>query len=61
LTNYSSAGAQMFTGNTTAASTLAFRTTTQASGARPKVLTKSSDGVHVQVSLDSIISTPSTI
>jgi len=46
LTNYNSTGAQMF-GATTASSTLAFRNTNQT--ARPKVLTKSSDGVHVQM------------
>ncbi|KAJ7209897.1 hypothetical protein B0H12DRAFT_1193669 [Mycena haematopus] len=48
LTNYSTTGAQMFTGGTTAGSTLAFRTTGQ-STLRPKVLTKASDGVHVQM------------
>jgi len=47
LTNYSSTGAEMFTGATTAGSTLAFRTT--GASARPKVLTKASDGVHVQM------------
>ncbi|KAF7360172.1 hypothetical protein MVEN_00745800 [Mycena venus] len=49
LTNYSSTGAQMFTGGTTGGSTLAFRNTSQATATRPKVLTKSSDGVHVQM------------
>ncbi|KAJ6582929.1 hypothetical protein DFH09DRAFT_978709 [Mycena vulgaris] len=48
LTNYSTTGAQMYTGGTTGSSTLAFRNTTQAT-ARPKVLTKASDGVHVQM------------
>ncbi|KAJ7676287.1 hypothetical protein B0H17DRAFT_1080414 [Mycena rosella] len=49
LTNYSMTGAQMFSGSTTAGSTLAFRSTSQATAVRPKVLTKSSDGVHVQM------------
>jgi len=48
LTNYSTTGAQMYTGATTASSTLAFRNTSQGT-ARPKVLTKASDGVHVQM------------
>ncbi|KAJ6487561.1 hypothetical protein DFH09DRAFT_1209995 [Mycena vulgaris] len=48
LTNYSTTGAQMYTGGTTGSSTLAFRNKTQAT-ARPKVLTKSSEGVHVQM------------
>ncbi|KAJ7143294.1 hypothetical protein C8R43DRAFT_571340 [Mycena crocata] len=49
LTNYSTTGAQMFGGTTTASSTLAFRNTASQATARPKVLTKSSDGVHVQM------------
>ncbi|KAJ7665965.1 hypothetical protein DFH06DRAFT_1185484 [Mycena polygramma] len=55
LTNYSTSGAQMFGGGaTTAGSTLAFRNTgatsqTVTSPSRPKVLTKASDGVHVQM------------
>ncbi|KAJ7668017.1 hypothetical protein B0H17DRAFT_1088372 [Mycena rosella] len=50
LTNYNMTGAEMFGGSTTAGSTLAFRnTTSQATAIRPKVLTKSSDGVHVQM------------
>ncbi|KAJ6605524.1 hypothetical protein DFH09DRAFT_1121516 [Mycena vulgaris] len=48
LTNYSTTGAQMYTGGTTGSSTLAFRNKTQAT-ARPTVLTKSSEGVHVQM------------
>ncbi|KAJ6557935.1 hypothetical protein B0H19DRAFT_1291226 [Mycena capillaripes] len=49
LTNYSTTGAQMFGGGgaTSASSTLAFRNTGATS--RPKVLTKASDGVHVQM------------
>ncbi|KAJ7081429.1 hypothetical protein C8R44DRAFT_823590 [Mycena epipterygia] len=47
LTNYSTTGAQMF-GATTANSIVAFRNTSQAT-AQPIVLTKSSDGVHVQI------------
>jgi len=51
LTNYSSVGAEMFTGATTAGSTLAFRTSQTQGTARPKVLTKTSEniGVHVQM------------
>ncbi|KAF7351426.1 hypothetical protein MSAN_01574600 [Mycena sanguinolenta] len=47
LANYSTTGAEMFTGATTAGSTLAFRTT--GATVRPKVLTKASDGVHIQM------------
>ncbi|KAK7044852.1 hypothetical protein R3P38DRAFT_2609161 [Favolaschia claudopus] len=52
LSNYSGSttGAQMYTGATTASSTLAFRTSASAGTMRPKVLTKPSDGVHVQAS-----------
>jgi hypothetical protein len=51
LANYGTTGAEMFGGGaTTAGSTLAFRnTTSQTATSRPKVLTKSSDGVHVQM------------
>ncbi|KAJ7196531.1 hypothetical protein GGX14DRAFT_672829, partial [Mycena pura] len=54
LSNYSQTGAQMFGGGpTSASSTLAFRNTSQATQ-RTKVLTKSSNGVHVQMeTLDS--------
>ncbi|KAJ6545506.1 hypothetical protein B0H19DRAFT_1033945 [Mycena capillaripes] len=47
LTNYSTTGAQMFGGATTASSTIAFRNTGDTS--RPTVLTMPSDGVHVQI------------
>ncbi|KAJ7735803.1 hypothetical protein B0H16DRAFT_1575410 [Mycena metata] len=51
LTNYSTTGAQIFGGGaTSASSTLAFRNTASQVTARPKVLTKSSEGgVHVQM------------
>jgi len=51
LTNYGTTGAQMFAGSgaTTGSSTLAFRSASQATAVRPKVLTKASDGVHVQM------------
>ncbi|KAJ7660370.1 hypothetical protein DFH06DRAFT_394432 [Mycena polygramma] len=55
LTNYNATGAQMFGGGaTTAASSLKFNNTGTTSGTatsilRPTVLTKPSDGVHVQM------------
>ncbi|KAJ7269624.1 hypothetical protein C8J57DRAFT_1508781 [Mycena rebaudengoi] len=53
LTNYNSTstGAQMFGGGptTVGSSTLAFRNTSQITTTRPKIVTKASDGVHVQM------------
>ncbi|KAJ6614605.1 hypothetical protein B0H10DRAFT_141852 [Mycena sp. CBHHK59/15] len=51
LTTYSMSGAQMFSGPgaTTGSSTLAFRNTSQATAQRPKVITKASEGVLVQM------------